>query len=127
MDPMGQLNSRLQHGLSLAYQVLEARLTSAPARLTLKALRPRLERSLAAEPARMAALLTWAWARIPELLGDAVDLSDQARVVAIVEMVEQHEFGAGAAAADAPDPELEAALAAGHPGGADAAANGEPI
>lgn len=35
----------------------------------------------------------WAWARIPDLLGDAVDLADTERVMAIVATVEAHEFG----------------------------------
>lgn len=50
-------------------------------------------RSLAADPERVLALLTWAWARIPAIIGDQVDLTDQDRVAAIVALVERHEFG----------------------------------
>jgi hypothetical protein len=46
------------------------------------------------EPERVIAIATWAWARLPELIGADVDLTDHERVLAIVERVEQHEFGA---------------------------------
>lgn len=39
----------------------------------------------------MVAILVWAWARLPELIGDSVDLNDQERVSTIVERVEQNE------------------------------------
>lgn len=57
----------------------------------LELLRPRLRASLEREPERAAAILTWAWARIPELIGDAVDLADTDRVLAIVARVEEVE------------------------------------
>lgn len=60
----------------------------------LRTLRPRLERSLADNPERAAAILTWAWARIPDLLGEAIDLRDTERVAAIVAIVERRELGA---------------------------------
>ena len=49
--------------------------------------------SLAADPERAIALLTWAWARIPALIGDQVDLADQERVALIAALVDQYEFG----------------------------------
>ena len=90
--PREQLRQRLQAALAAAYSNLEAA-NSLPAlaRPILGALRPRLERSLDEQPERAAAILTWAWARIPQLVGDAVDLTDAGRVAAIVERVEEVE------------------------------------
>lgn len=102
--------SRLLTALDRAYRVVARPGVPLPVRPILRGLRPRLERSLAADPERVIALLTWAWARIPEVIGDQVDLADHERVAAIVALVERHEFGA----------EPEAAVAA----PADAAASG---
>jgi len=52
-----------------------------------------LAASLAGDPERALALLTWAWARIPAVIGDQVDLTDQERVATIVRLVEEHELG----------------------------------
>lgn len=57
----------------------------------LKTLQPRLAASLDREPERAVAILVWAWARLPEVIGDAVDLSNAELVAAIVERVEQRE------------------------------------
>lgn len=53
----------------------------------------------------MVAIAVWAWAKLPELIGDAVDLEDRARVQAIIERVEQREFGAEVPGAVAPAPD----------------------
>jgi hypothetical protein len=87
-----QLVGRLMTALARAYQVIEAR-APLPATLVVKTMRPRLERSLAADPERAVAVLVWAWARIPELVGDTVDLTDTERVLAIVARVELYELG----------------------------------
>lgn len=108
MDEWRQaLLGRLMTALDRAYQVIEAR-APLPATLVVRTMRPRLERSLAAEPERAVAVLVWAWARIPELIGDAVDLTDTARVLAIVARVEQYELGLTAE----PEPEQPATDAA---------------
>lgn len=129
MDPLEQLSGRLLVALERAYLVLEHRVRSTPARLMMRTLRPALVRSLAGEPARMAALLTWAWARIPELLGDAVDLNDQARVAQIVAAVELHEFGDEAGLTGPTDerPAGPTDEPPAHPGGQEAADYGEPV
>jgi hypothetical protein len=49
---------------------------------------------LADEPERAIAVLVWIWARLPDVIGEAVDLNDHERVWAIVSRVEQVEFGA---------------------------------
>lgn len=105
VDPsIAQLSARMRLALDRAYLVLERRGMPAMAKAVLKAIRPRLERSLAEDPRRAAAILVWAWARIPELLGDTVDLTDSARVWAIVRTVEEHELGEPPApAAEDPD------------------------
>jgi hypothetical protein len=87
-----QLVGRLMTALASAYQVIEAR-APLPAQLVVKTMRPRLERSLAADPERAVAVLVWAWARIPELVGATVDLTDTDRVLAIVAAVEHYELG----------------------------------
>jgi len=94
-DPrLEQLSRRLLEALATAYATLDRARLPWGAQPILALLRPRLEASLAADPARAAAILTWAWAKIPELIGDTVDLGDADRVAAIVERVEQVEgFG----------------------------------
>lgn len=84
---------RLRWALDRAYRMMEAKGVPVLARPILGALRPRLAASIDANPERPLALLVWAWARIPAIIGDAVDLTDTERVGAIVAMVEAHEFG----------------------------------
>lgn len=104
-----QLVARLMTALAAAYQVIEAR-APLPAQLVVRTMRPRLERSLAGEPERAVAVLVWAWARIPELVGDTVDLTDTDRVLAIAALVEQRELGlAPPEPAAEPEPEPEPA------------------
>lgn len=117
MDQLSGVSERLRWALSKTYELLEGRAPGV-VRIALKTMRPRLERSLDTEDGarRAAALLTWAWVRIPDLLGDAVDLTDTDRVLAIARMVERREFGIG-----------EPTPAPGHPGGQAAADDGVPV
>jgi len=84
---------RLLTALELGYRLASRPGVPLLARPILSALRPRLAASLAGDPERALALLTWAWARIPSVIGDQVDLTDQERVATIVALVERHEFG----------------------------------
>lgn len=102
-SPRELMQLRLGRFLALAYRHLER--APAPFRLTLTLLRPRLAASLDDEPERVVAIAVWAWAKLPELIGDAVDLEDRARVQAIIERVEQREFGAEVPGAVAPAPD----------------------
>ena len=92
---------RLTWALDQAYRMMEAKGVPSLARPILALLRPRLQRSVDEHPERPIALLVWAWARIPAVIGDAVDLTDLERVAAIVAMVEEHEFGASSSGAPA--------------------------
>jgi len=47
---------------------------------------------LEAEPERAVAIATYVWAKLPALIGPAVDLTDQQRVQAIVRRVDQVEL-----------------------------------
>jgi hypothetical protein len=91
--PREQLTARLLEALAMAFDQLTESKTPPLFRPILSGLRPRLARSLAEEPERAAAILTWAWAKIPAVVGDAVDFTDEARVRAIVERVEEVELG----------------------------------
>lgn len=105
-DPLEELRLRLRLTLDRVYRQLEERSLPLAFRPILGALRPRLAASLDREPERAAALLTYAWAKIPDLLAGVVDLSDTPRVLAIVARVEEVEFGAApAAAGDSAAPE----------------------
>lgn len=90
--PADQLAARLLATLAAIYSRVE-RAEGLPwgSKPMLELLRPRLEESLAKQPGRAAAILTYAWARIPAIIGDSIDLADQERVAAIVELVKENE------------------------------------
>lgn len=46
---------------------------------------------MAEQPGRAAAILTYAWANIPRILGDAIDLTDHDKVAATVQLVRDNE------------------------------------
>jgi hypothetical protein len=92
-DPLEPFRGRMQEALASIFANLERTRTPAPFRLILAGLRPRLAASLDSEPERAAAILVWAWTQIPQMLGDAVDLTDTDRVLAIARRVEELEFG----------------------------------
>lgn len=91
-NPRELMIGRLQRTLEGAYRLAEAKGLPLALRPILHTLRPRLARSLAAEPERAIAVCVWLWARLPEVIGEAVDLTDHARVAAIVQAVEQREL-----------------------------------
>lgn len=83
--------ARLQRALSSAYRVAQAKGVPLALRPILSALEPRLKASLEHEPERAIAVLVWLWARLPEVIGEAVDLTDHERVATIVARVELNE------------------------------------
>lgn len=90
--PAQLLTARLLATLAAVYAIVE-KAEGLPwgTRPILELLRPRLERSLAEQPGRAAAILTYAWANIPRILGDAVDLTDHEKVAATVQLVRDNE------------------------------------
>lgn len=91
--PRERMITRLRAALEGAYQVADLKGLPLVLRPILKTLQPRLAASLDREPERAVAILVWLWARLPEVIGDAVDLDDRDRVAAIVRLVEQRELG----------------------------------
>ena len=89
--PAEQLTTRLLAALAAIYQQLDGKSLPWGVKPTLDLLRPRLETSLEADPRRAAFILTWIWARIPSVIGDVIDLTDQALVLAIADKVEEVE------------------------------------
>ena len=83
--------ARLTRALEAALTVAQSKGVPLALRPILSALQPRLRASLEHEPERAVAVLVWLWARLPEVIGEAVDLTDHERVAAIVQAVELNE------------------------------------